>query len=458
MAKFWDTWWMSTSSSIPIPAVAATLELTQVMVMDQPIGTNLGLYYGLMTLQGGHLLASRGALIPALTAAGLDRQTTKRTWQALAEGRWQGNELLTNFATQVHADTRWHPLRVGAYHVKALDTVGFFRPRLHGCQTKHYTSQAERALPAISLGLCAELGRVGDQPVAVPVQITRATGRASREEALMARLAREAAHALTEHDIVTADRKFSPLPLLHAGLTHVVLRRPKNMTMRRAVPPVYAGRGRKPKYGTVVRPLPRTHNQKTLPATPPDTKCEWIHVERGRTVQLQAQIWFNLRLPIQKRWSQAEKELARRTPWTVMVIQHPLYDTPLVVLLNLALEAAEAYQIIRGRWGIEQVPLVAKQLLGAHRQFVHALEMRFRLPELAVVAAGILTYTAACHAPLPTGWWDRRPRPTAGRLRRQLIKVDFRAQPRLGQLREKRSVTQHLPVGFNTALAQRRQC
>jgi hypothetical protein len=342
--------------------------------------------------------------------------------------------------------------------VKALDTVGFFRPKLHGCQTKHYDSQSDRALPAISLGVCAALGRIGDQPVAIPQHLTRATGRASREEGLMARLAREAAAAVTEQDIITADRKFSPLVLLHAGMRRLVLRRPKNMTMRRADPPAYGGHGRKPTVGAVVRPLPRRRGKKTIPATRPDTECEWTQVERGRTFQLKAQIWFNLRLPIQKKWSPAEKDLARQTLWTVMVIQHPLYDTPLVVLLNLTLEPAHAYQVVRGRWGIEQVPLVAKQLLGTHRQFVHADEMRFRLPELALVAAGLLIFTAACYTPIPTGWWDRRPRPTAGRLRRQLTKVDFRAQPRLGQLREKRSVTRHLPVGFNAALALRCQC
>jgi hypothetical protein len=449
---------MDTSFPQPLPAVAQTLELTQLIVMDQPIGTNLGLYYGLMTLQGGHLLASRGALIPALTAAGLDQPTTKRTWQAMAAGQWQANELLTHLASQVQADTRWRPLEVGGYPVKALDTVGFFRPRLHGCHTKHYDSQAERALPAISFGLCADLGHVGEQAVAVPVHLTRATGQASQEEGLMARLAREAALALAEPAIITADRKFSPLTLLRAGLRRVVLRRPKNMTMRRADPPAYGGHGRRPTYGPVVRPLPRAGRKRLLPATPPDTECDWTQLEHGRTVHLHAQIWFNLRLPIQKKWSPAERDLARRTPWTVMVIRHPAYDTPLVVLLNLDLEPAQAYHVVRGRWGVEQVPLVAKQLLGAHRQFVHADDMRFRLPELAIVAAGLLTYTAACYTPIPTGWWDRRPRPTAGRLRRQLSKVDFHASPRLGRLREKHSVTQHLPVGFNAALAQRCQC
>ena len=142
-----------------------------------------------------------------------------------------------------------------------------------------------------------------------------------------------------------------------------------------------------------------------------------------------------------------------------MVIQHPVYDTPLVALLSLALEPAQAYHVVHGRWGIEQVPLVAKQLLGTHRQFAHADEMHFGLPELAVVAIEVLTYTAACHnTPVATGWWERRPRPTAGRLRRLLTKVDFQAKPRLGQLREKRSATQYLPVGFNAALASRCQC
>jgi len=48
--------------------------LTQRIVETENIGTNLGLYRGLMALQGGHLLASRGGLIPVLTSAGLNKQ------------------------------------------------------------------------------------------------------------------------------------------------------------------------------------------------------------------------------------------------------------------------------------------------------------------------------------------------------------------------------------------------
>src|SRR5438552_16645716 len=57
-------------------------------------------------------------------------------------------------------------------------------------------------------------------------------------------------------------------------------------------------------------------------------------------------------------------------------------------------------------------------MLGAARQFVFAPESRQRLPELALVAGAILMYVAATQPALPTGFWDRAPKPTPGRLRR----------------------------------------
>src|SRR5262249_18332962 len=46
--------------------------------------------------------------------------------------------------------------------------VGFWRPRLHGCPTKHYCAQAGKALPAIVLGLMARVGSRGAQRLALP--------------------------------------------------------------------------------------------------------------------------------------------------------------------------------------------------------------------------------------------------------------------------------------------------
>ena len=47
--------------------------------------------------------------------------------------------------------------------------------------------------------------------------------------------------------------------------------------------------------------------------------------------------------------------------------------------------------IYKDRWLVEQIPLSAKQMVGAHRQFVHADESIQRLPELALLAGSILS-------------------------------------------------------------------
>ncbi len=67
------------------------------------------------------------------------------------------------------------------------------------------------------------------------------------------------------------------------------------------------------------------------------------------------------------------------------------------------------------RWPVEQIPLVAKQMLGLHRQFVFAPESCQRLPELAMLVGNVLSYLALVLPPMPTGFWDRSPQKTTGR-------------------------------------------
>jgi hypothetical protein len=87
-------------------------------------------------------------------------------------------------------------------------------------------------------------------------------------------------------------------------------------------------------------------------------------------------------------------------------------------------------------------------MVGAARQFVFAPESRQRLPALAFVAGAILMDIAATQPALPTGFWDRTPKPTSGRLRRLLTRVHCADLPGLPeQLRKKQSPTTHLPKG-----------
>src|SRR5262245_62580031 len=97
---------------------------------------------------------------------------------------------------------------------------------------------------------------------------------------------------------------------------------------------------------------------------------------------------------------------------------------------------------------LSRCPLAAKQMLGTHRAFVFGDESRYRLPELALLAGNVLMYVAATSAAVATGFWDRCCRPTCGRVRRVLLRVDFAEIPvPEGPLRKKASVTAHLPKG-----------
>jgi len=88
-------------------------------------------------------------------------------------------------------------------------------------------------------------------------------------------------------------------------------------------------------------------------------------------------------------------------------------------------------------------------MLGAHRQFVSAPDSCQRLPELTLLAGSILTYFAATHPAIPTGFWDRNPKPTPGRLRRTLAALPFpKTYPLPARFRKKASVTAHLLKGI----------
>jgi hypothetical protein len=70
------------------------------------------------------------------------------------------------------------------------------------------------------------------------------------------------------------------------------------------------------------------------------------------------------------------------------------------------------------------------------------------LPELDILAGSILSFLAATIPAIPTGFWDRKPKRTPGRLRRSLLGKPFPKDGILsGQFREKKSVTAHLPKG-----------
>lgn len=405
-----------------------------------PVGTNLGLFHLLWMLLSGRLLQSRGAVIPGLADFGLSAAAVRRAWAALAYGRWRTAQLLAAWQRVIQDDGHWHAHRHGGYRPVACDLVGFWRPRLQGCVTKHYCAQAGKALPAISVGIAARIGSAGPQRLAVPCLLVRTDADKPGEPALQRQLLHQTQALLATDELLVTDRGF-PLAQIHAaGITRYVSRGPTNFTARRATRPAYGGKGRRPTKGTVVRPLPRTYKKRPLAATPPDRRETWQGGTREKPCLISAQFWDNLVLP----------DAPPGAPtFTTVVIHDPHFAEPLLLNTPLPPSGAQAQAVYRDRWPVEGLPLWAKQMLGAARQFVFTEASRQRLPELALLAGSILAYTAATQPALPTGFWDRTPRPTPGRLRRMLAQVHYEDLPELpAHLRKKQSPTAHLPTGI----------
>jgi hypothetical protein len=421
-------------------AVYRVLTLVSALVVDVPIGTNLGLLHLLWMVLCGKLLLSRGAIFPGLSGVGLSAGAVRRAWAALGHGSWTSQRLVQQWARVVEAEGCWQPHQHGGYHPVAVDITAFYRPRLQACPTSHYSTTAGKAVPAIPVGIIARVGSVGAQRFGLPRGLVRADPADPSPSAHRRVLLKRAVELQEPTDVLVTDREFTVGQLLAAGATVWVTRLLKNVTARLAEPPAYGGRGRPPKYGDLVRPLARRRKGQEIAATPPDQVTTWTEHDSAGDRTLRAEQWFALVVP----------DATPGSPtFTIVAISDPAYTQPLLVATPLALSPQVLRELYRDRWPVEQLPLAAKQMLGAARQFVHEQETCQRFPELALLAGAVLTYAAATSPAVPTGAWDRQPRRTPGRLRRLLAQAVFPNEfPRSDRLRVKLAVTDHLPKGF----------
>jgi hypothetical protein len=386
----------------------------------------------------GALLPSRGALFPALQTIGLLPATVRRAWAAFHSGAWQIAVLISAWELYVLEQQQWQAHQYDGYYPKAVDLTAYWRPALKGCPTKHYYPPAKKALPAVVLGIIARVGSVNGQRVAIITDLVRADPDDPSEATLQTAVVQQTAETLAEEEMPVFDAGFKIRELQAAKLPRYVVRLAKNFTARRNVLPTYKGHGRRPEYGELVRPLARTRKGKFFPATPPGRVETWT--ENG--LEFRAEFWDNLVLP-------DVKVHPDNPTFIVVAVYDPRYQDPWLLACPLLLSGTALRGLYRDRWPVEQVPLAAKQMLGGARQFVFAPESCQRLPELNLLAGSIVTYLAATLPAVPTGFWDRNPKPTPGRLRRLLARTPFpKTYPLPERLRKKNSVFDHLPKGI----------
>lgn len=419
-------------------AAEVTVQAMAFIMQVVPIGTNVGLLRILWVMVNGSFLSSRGAVFSALELNGFDARELRRSWAALRYGVWDVNQLLEQWQIYVNSQNQWRARRYEHYRVLSVDITGFWRPRLRGWPGKHYHNLAQKALPAVVVGVMIISGQVGSQRIPLLRRLVRCQPRAGKPD-FRGQLLREAVAQATADQVIVVDAEFGIAELQGAGVARYVVRLATNVSARRNQLPAYKGRGRYPQYGEKVRPLARRWKDRQISATTPDQESHFDY--DGRRIQVH--FWHDL--------VSAETAVASEAQtFAIYVYYDPFYKQPLLLATNLPLAPQSAYLIYKDRWPVEQAPLAAKQMIGLHRHFVFAPDTCFRLPELGLLAGAILTYVAAVLPPLPSGFWDRAPKATPGRLRRVLAQAHF---PNLTafdpELRKKNSVTAHLPKGVD---------
>ncbi len=409
-----------------------------------PVGTNIGLLRMMWAMSNGFFLKSRGAVHGGLVASGFSAEEVRRSWAALSNGAWAIDELITTWGQQVASANQWCARSYEGYRVRSIDFTAFWRPCLSGEVSKHYNHTAQKARPAMVFGVMSISGAIGTKRLPLVSAIERCPA-SMNEQDFRQQFLQKVAQTSACDEINVMDASFTLRALQEQQVKRVVLRLAKNCTARRNHLPQAQQRGRPAVFGEQIRPLARTHQQKRIPATAvADETGEFSH--QARTIRYRA-------------WHQLVTSETRPAPtnqtFSIYVYSDPLYTNPLVLTTDLArITAKSVFLVDLDRWSVEHPPLAAKQMIGLHRQFVFADEARYRLPELALLTGNILAHVAAQLPPMPTGFWDRTPQATPGRLRRVLERAIF---PNLVEvdplLRKKQSVTHHLPKGI---LAHRR--
>jgi hypothetical protein len=414
-----------------------TIAILTTVCQSLPIGTNLAMVHFLWMLISGALLPNRGAIIPALKSIGLSDEETRRSWAAFGGGVWSIHEMTSDFGNYVRKQPEWQERRYEGYLPISVDITAYFRPKLQDCPGVHFHPAAQRALPAINIGLVGEVGELNGQRLALLRRIERASGTEVSEPFLWQTLLPRVAKGLKSDEIAVIDAGVKIGAVQKAKITCYVLKLAQNVTARRNYLQEYVGRGRKPEYGVIVRPLERVRKGKILEASRPDETATLA--QDGREIHVE--IWRDLVLTDQK-------PSPKNKTFDFYVFHDPKYKTPWVLATPLKLKPESMHHIYSDRWPVEQVPLSSKQMLGAHRQFVHNPECVQRLPEITLLAGSILSFLAASFPPVPTGYWDKNPKRTPGRLRRLLMGKPF---PKVAELprrfREKLSFTGHLLKG-----------
>ena len=183
-----------------------TLKVLSQVTQSLPIGTNLALLHFLWMLVSGALLPSRGAIFPALKSIGLSDAATRRAWGGFRHGMWQIKPLVGVWRGYVKGLVGWTEHRFEGYVPITVDLTAFWRPTLKKYPSKHYHPVAQRAMPAVLMGVAGEVGEINGQRLALPRLIERVSPNDGSEVHLWASLLKQVGKGLDDALLVHLKR------------------------------------------------------------------------------------------------------------------------------------------------------------------------------------------------------------------------------------------------------------
>lgn len=415
-----------------------TIEVLVYIVQVVGIGTNISLLRIMWAMMTGSFLKSRGSVHGALEDCGFENEEIRRGWSGLRYGSWEIGDMIEAWNAKVEIDGEWEANKIEGYRVKSIDITGFWRPKLKGPVNQLYNSIARRALPAVIFGVMTCSGKIGEKRVPLLHQIVRCKVGTSEKE-FHVELLKATKKSMAADEVAVADAGFTVAEFMESGIERFIVRGAINCTARKNVLPEYKGCGAHPKYGELIRPLPRSFKGKELAETEAEKSGNFIYDKRT----IRHESWHEL-VPSTTKVDESN------TTFSIYVFHDPAYKKPLVLITTMKLTAESLYLFYKDRWPVEHPPLASKQMIGLHRQFVSHTESCFRLPELGLLTGNILSHLAASLPPIPTGFWDRTPKSTPGRLRRLLSKAIFPTLDQIDpEIRKKDSISDHLPKGVD---------
>jgi len=431
------------------------------MLLTVPKGTDLGLCDVISAMFSGYFVESGGGIMPAvdqyLSAFIPDEKEraarSRRAAKAITYGQFNIEELLKELKRIVTTSDHWKAKTIQGYKLKAVDMTAYKRKRVKVLKSKSYDSSAGRAVPAVPFGMMGTIGQVGEQRMAVLDMLVCGDMTENNPAGEMEKVYKKVASELSEAELALFDAGFSLVDASIHGIDNCVVRLAKNCTFGKTpgkIPARTSDKGRKPSrhQAEIIRPVARQHGDKTLPASAPE-QTVIVSNQAGQEIKIErwSRLYF-LERHLDRVENEARKQTLRQRPLQVIVIHHPDFADPMVLgtpVLELTTESLLA--IYPERWPIEGIPQTGKYLLsgGGGRQYVHHPTAVKRLPALSMIFGSLFKYLAATFPPMRSGFWDRRLKPTYGRLVKYLKKVGL---PLSSQLSKKASVTAHLPLGY----------